>query len=56
MKDFYDQSDPRGISSSEYEDYKNALDRYNKKMSTVKKINGESKKVSSICDLKNHIL
>lgn len=32
MEDFYDTSDPRGCSSSEYEDYQKALEEYNNKM------------------------
>jgi len=28
LEDFYDTSDPRGCSSSEYDDYQKALDDY----------------------------
>lgn len=28
LKDFYDEMDPRGCSSSEYNDYQNALKEY----------------------------
>ena len=30
MEDFYDSQDPRGISSTEFNEYQAALDEYNK--------------------------
>ena len=30
LSDFYDSTDPRGCSSSEYREYQKELDKYNK--------------------------
>lgn len=36
LKDFYDELDPRGCSTSEYNEYLKALDVYNKKKNKTK--------------------
>lgn len=35
LEDFYDESDPRGCSSSEYNDYEKALKAYEESKTTL---------------------